>query len=180
MKLATKLLSEETNLAVKNIRSIMTNFPDFGVVDIFAKYPTKDVVASILALSRLQRVNPSFLKAFNNEHSDKSGKSRTGYSDTTSIDKSGGSTNTLSRDSDEEVEEELLCNLAHYATFANAAYGWKIGLLSGKLHLSNLAALTRKTGIHRHNVIATNWSAKTHLPVRKILILHTCFYHILT
>ena len=70
------------------------------------------------------------MKTFNNEHSDKSSEGRTRYSYPDSIDEIGGTTNTIIRDSNDEVEEELLCNLTHYTTFVNKAYSWKIVLLS--------------------------------------------------
>ena len=39
------------------IRSIIKQFKDHGVVDVFKQYPTKDVVMAIVALGRLQRAS---------------------------------------------------------------------------------------------------------------------------
>jgi len=171
--LSTKFLSNETLQAVHNIRSIVTNLSDFGVVDIFAKYPIKDIAASILALARLQHVESSTVVVAttnDGESIDASRKSAANnYSDTTTRTKQGSSSSTtMIRMNNSiignEVEEELLHNLAHYAIFARAAYGWDLKLLSGKLHFSSLTVLTRETGIPQKHVLSTNWSAKTHLP----------------
>jgi len=110
-ELATKLLSEDTAKAVKNINNILNKFSDHGVVDLFQLYSTKDIVMSVLALSRLQRAaNESSLRFASNE------KDENGHSVI--------------------ADMALLSDLAHYAAFANAAYGWKGGLaLSGRLHL---------------------------------------------
>ena len=53
-KIASRLLSAESAMAVKTVRKIIEEFPDHGVKDVFGLYPTKDVVASIIALLRLQ------------------------------------------------------------------------------------------------------------------------------
>ena len=97
--------------AVKNINDILNKFSDHGVVDLFQLYPSKDIVMSVLALSRLQRAaNESSVRFASNE------KDEIGHSVI--------------------ADMALLSDLAHYAAFANAAYGWKGGLaLSGRLHL---------------------------------------------
>jgi len=183
-EIASKLLSNESAIAVKTIRDIIKNFPEHGVVDVFKEYPTKDVVMAILALSRLQRavyVSPTtttpsnrateedgtsgtdilkrVLGRINNSNDNNSG---TPYSSILGNDghagDGDGSDDALKND------HELLADLAHYSVFAHAAYGWKIGLLSGRLHIGDLATLLRKTGIQKHDVINTNWKSKTHLP----------------
>jgi hypothetical protein len=40
-------------MAMKTVRQIIEIFPDHGVIDVFSLYPTKDVIASMLAFSRL-------------------------------------------------------------------------------------------------------------------------------
>ena len=65
-----------------------------------------------------------------------------------------------------EYEKELLSDLAHYAVFANAAYGWKLGFaLSGILHLGDMKALIKKTGVRKEDIVATRWHSRTYLPV---------------
>ena len=55
-QLASKLFSPETLNAIHTIRDILTKFKSHhGVRDLFNDYPTKDVLLSFLALSRLQR-----------------------------------------------------------------------------------------------------------------------------
>ena len=144
--MASKLLSEETSNAVKTIREILRKFPDHGVVDIFKLYSTRDLLLSFLALSRLQRMN-KFL-----EEQD--------VIQTNERDKSNSNSDYHSL-----LDLNLIKDLAHYAVFANAAYGWKMRLLmSGKLHIGNLKLLTDSTGIEEENIIHTNWRSKTHLP----------------
>jgi len=149
--LAKKLLSEETSRAVKKVRNIIKNFPDIGIVDIFNLYPTKDVVNSILALSRLQN-----LKRVEDEISERKYDFSNPSKEASSSD--------INKNNVSMNEPELLCDLAHYAVFANAAYGWKMGLFSRRPRIGNLAALTSKTGIGRRDVIAAKWGSKTHRP----------------
>mmetsp|Transcript_12159 Transcript_12159/g.22780 ORF Transcript_12159/g.22780 Transcript_12159/m.22780 type:complete len:357 (-) Transcript_12159:83-1153(-) len=63
-----------------------------------------------------------------------------------------------------DYEYELLADLAHYATVAHCAYGWKFGLLSGRLHFGDKAMLQRKTGVQKSQIICAQWKSKTHLP----------------
>jgi hypothetical protein len=60
---------------------------------------------------------------------------------------------------------ELLRDLAHYAVFANAAYGWKLDLaLNGKVSRGDLQTLLKKTGIDPEHVVTFESSARTHRP----------------
>ena len=68
---------------------------------------------------------------------------------------------------DNIVDKKIIHDLAYYAIFANAAYSWTLGLLPGQFHWGKFAALSRKTGVLRHNIIAANWKAETCLPVSK-------------
>ena len=66
---------------------------------------------------------------------------------------------------DEEIyEKSLLADLAHYSIYAHCAYGWKFGLLSGKLHLGDKAMLKKKIGIEKQHILSESWTSKTHLP----------------
>ncbi len=196
-QIATKLLSAESAIAVKTIRDIIQNFPEYGVIDVFKEYPTKDVVMSILALSKLQSaVYGLSLMASSSSSSESSRKlfgarllrrgllkrrySRSSRHDSLLLEddiilKSKMNIRNEEGNDDEEedsnhilnnIEYDLLADLAHYAIFANAAYGWKMGLLGGKLHIGDLKTLLRRTGIEERNVIETNWKSQTHLPVR--------------
>lgn len=67
-----------------------------------------------------------------------------------------------------EVEDaELLEDLAHYAVYANAVYGWTMELaFGGRLNLGgDLATVLRRTSIPEDDVIATNWESRAHRPV---------------
>lgn len=153
-QIAAKLLSKESALAMKTIRKVIDSFPDQGIIDVFSLYPTKDLIGSILALSRLQRVVQYHYRRDNTRNDTRQDQTEKTF---TYLWKS----KTL----DLHSERELLSDLAHYSSFAHAAYGWKFGLLlSGKFHLGDSRMLMRKTGVKRHDIIVTNWRSKTHLP----------------
>ncbi len=97
------------------------------MVDVFSEYPTKDVVMSILALSRLQRAvyNITPTTTITQSDREREGESRNGGNNVVCSTISGGDDDVLKN------EYELLADLAHYSVFAHAAYGWKMGLLSG-------------------------------------------------
>ena len=162
-------MSKESQNAVKTIRRILRDFPDHGVVDVFATYPTKDVVASILALSRLQRASAHV------QHLNQVTERSSNFDFVSELLLSGDYKAQEEGQNDLSNEVELLSDLAHYAVFANAAYGWKMGILSGRVHLGDLETLLRKTGIDDRHVISTNWKSKTHLPV-SVCSLLSLFY----
>ena len=121
----------------------MESFPDYGVVDLFGLYSTKDVILSIIALSRLQSVESNY--------------------------KNVKVESTNERDS--PIDIETLNNLAYYAKFAHAAYGWKgLAAFCGRLHLGgDSRALVKRCGITRRDIIMANWHSKANRPVS----LHT-------
>ena len=133
-----KFLSAETAKALDTIRKIMESFPEYGVVDLFGMYSPKDVLLSIVALSRLQRV----LEDHEHRHG-------------------------IASDDDGNLDgdDRLLRELAHYSKWANAAYGWKGGLLSFRLHFGNNRALMKRTGILKRDIVAANWHSKANRPV---------------
>ena len=97
-------------------------------------FSPKDVILSIVALSRLQQVLET--------------------SAPRTIDKS-----TIITDKD------LLEELAHYCTFANAAYGWKGFAFCGRLHLGgDYRVLARSTGIDRRDIVTAKWHSKANRP----------------
>ncbi len=51
-----KFLSEGTRKALKTIYKIIGSFEEYGVVNLLGLYSPKDVIWSVMALSRLQRV----------------------------------------------------------------------------------------------------------------------------
>ena len=134
-KIEQKFLSPETARAIKTIQKLLNAFPDYGVVDLLGLYSPKEVVLSILALSRLQHVLAT------RKHVDGEDEK-----DETSIDKS--------------VIEEL----AYYSIFANVAYGWKGAAFCGRFHFGNDRALRRRTGIEQHDVLMTNWHSRANRP----------------
>lgn len=149
--MATKLLSKESTKAMKAIQKIIDH-DDHGVVDVFALFPTRDLVASMLALSRLQRV----VEYHSASSPSTSGNSCSSYYNS--------QINRMNGTIDLYQENELLSDLAHYSRFAHAAYGWKFGLLSGRLHFSDKNMLVRKIGLPESDIICTSWKSKTHLP----------------
>lgn len=154
-----RLLSKESALAVKTIRKIIKNFPHHGIIDVFSLHPAKDVLASVVALSRLQHVALQ---------STQLGDNSAGYFGLPSSNNS----DTLGDYKNRELkpkERELLADLAHYATFAHCAYGWKFGLLSGGFHLGDKAMLQRKTGIPKRHIMFAHWKSRTHLPAHFVV-----------
>ncbi len=53
--------------------------------------------------------------------------------------------------------------------FQTAVYGWKFGLLSGRVHLGDKSMLLRKTGVKKTDIICAQWKSKTHLPAHFVL-----------
>jgi len=138
--LATKFLSAESATAVKTVRTIISQFSDHGVIDVFKMYPPKDVIASILTLAKLHRVI-SYVE-----------------------DDSPG---------EEWDDLAILEQLARYAVFANAAYGWKMDLaFRGKINRSDLQTLLTRTGIEPEDVVVAEWESKTHRPAYFIVRDH--------
>lgn len=156
-----KLLSSETIKSIQTIRNIVERFPEYGIIDLFAMYSIKDIFWSIVAFSKLQHI----LESDNNEDDDT-------YKDATIVEQRKHDKST-SFDIDE---------LAHYCSFASAAYGWKGFAFCGKLHHpfgGNYRVLARSTGIDRRDIVTANWHSKANLPAyyiardtkRKTLVL---------
>lgn len=176
-ELASRLLSEETARAVKTIRRILSRFSDdHGIVDVLSLYPARAVASSVLALSRLQRalaiasgavrrVDDGGIVNYDGVDGEGSAEGTLAPRRSTSDDEgkmAGDDDNATAID---DVDPDLLSDLARYAVFANAAYGWKGGLaLSGKLHMGDRKALLTKTGIDERDVVAAHWKSRTHRP----------------
>ncbi len=149
------------------MRLVLTKFTENGVKDIFSLYPTKDIVLSAVALSRLQRASSLF--AENMEKKLNVTKKKGSISEFF-FSFFGFTSNNVRGSIDTnkglEYEKELLSDLSHYAVFANAAYGWKLGFaLSGILHLGDMKALIKKTGVRKEDIVTTRWHSSTYLPV---------------
>ena len=155
-----KLLSSETIKAIQTIRDIVERFPEHGIIDLFGLYTMKDIFWSLVAFSKLQHA----LEFDNNEDDDTDYKTAIVQQ---KLEK------TISFDIDE---------LAHYCSFASAAYGWKGFAFCGKLKHpfgGNYRVLARSTGIDRGDIVTANWHSKANLPAyyiarntkRKALVL---------
>jgi len=145
-KMKHKHLSSETAKALKTIRNIIDAFPDYGVVDVFGMYSPKDVIRSIMALSRLQHVLGS------------------------DTNNSKLNNNNDYQNNNDTIDKELLEELAHYCTFANAAYGWKGFAFCGRLHFGgNNRVLVRSTGIDKRDIVTANWHSKANRPAYYIV-----------
>jgi hypothetical protein len=137
-----KFLSTETARALKTINRVLESFPEYGVVDLLGLYSPKDVILSIIALSRLQRV-----VEFCNDRN---------------------SSNENANANSTSISRETLDELAHYATFAHSAYGWKgLAAFCGRFHFGgDNRALVKRTGIRSgRDILMTNWHSKTNRPV---------------
>ena len=122
-------------------------------------YSPKDVIKSIVALSKLQHVIIE--------------------STSKSVDKSSSSSK---KNETMIVDKQLIQELAHYCKFANAAYGWKGFAFCGigwHPFGGNNRMLIRSTGITKHDIITTNWHSKANRPAyyivrdtnRKVIVL---------
>jgi hypothetical protein len=132
-------LSEESALAVKKIRDMLANMEDHGIVDVFSKFTSQEIAASLYALYRLQRAAIRY-EACRED-----------------------------REPDRHPEDlmQVLEDLSHYVVYATAAYGWKMDLaFQRKLHLGDEQALLSKTGIEKEDLIKLSMKSKAHLPVR--------------
>lgn len=147
IQLSTRLLSMESATAVKTVRTILTQFGDHGVVDVFKEYPTRDVVASILALSRLQKASQYYAE----EHQ------------------------LIAKEFDDPELLEKLARYAVFAKAAYG-YKMEL-MMRGRLHLGgDFQALLKETGLSEDDVIVTQWKARTHRPVSTIHIGILCAF----
>eukprot|EP00542_Grammatophora_oceanica_P002584 CAMPEP_0194070340 /NCGR_PEP_ID=MMETSP0009_2-20130614/88130_1 /TAXON_ID=210454 /ORGANISM="Grammatophora oceanica, Strain CCMP 410" /LENGTH=615 /DNA_ID=CAMNT_0038723605 /DNA_START=271 /DNA_END=2118 /DNA_ORIENTATION=+ len=157
--LATRLLSPESARAVKSVRSVITQLSSHhGVENVFRKYPPKDLVYAILALGKLQRAAEQYRKIEDLDY----------YypQKVDSTSKRKRSTRIKKSSSFKEFKDmELLKEIAYFAVYANAAYGWTLDLaLSGRVNLGDLETLLKRTGLKEEEVIAAEWESKTHRP----------------
>ncbi|KAL7452052.1 hypothetical protein ACHAWC_003790 [Mediolabrus comicus] len=144
-KMEQQFLSKETARRIKTIKRILASFPDYGVVDLFGLYSPKEVVLSIVALSRLQHVLETRNNMSDNDDDDK---------------------DTLEKKKNETaIDNDILDELAHYCVFANVAYGWIPGVaFCGRFHFGNERALIRRTNIHQRDILMTHWHSRGNRP----------------
>ncbi|GKY92523.1 hypothetical protein MPSEU_000222600 [Mayamaea pseudoterrestris] len=116
-----------------------------GLWTSLAKYSTPDILKSLYALARLQKA------ALYHELQQEEQRLQAEKDD-----KSASST----------IEPELLQDLAYYAIFANAAYGWKLDLAwNRRLSLGgDIATILAHTNLSHDDIIAQEWTSKTHRP----------------
>jgi len=128
-EVAAKVLSPETNTAVRRIRTIINGLePEYGVIDVFSRYPPKDLVSAVLALSRLQHASDYYTASFLPQESSSS------ISDQQLVTP--------------ENNPQLISDLAHYSVFATVAYGWKGSMaVSGRFRVGNIQTLIQRTGM---------------------------------
>jgi hypothetical protein len=132
-------MSHETITAAKTVRAILASVDDHGVIDVFSKYSTQDLFASVFALSRIQAA----CCQYENLYSDRD------------------------MDNNHFPDEDLLDDLRYYAPFATAAYGWKMDLATaGRLHRGDRNALVKMTGVDLEDIVSVNWESRTNRPVR--------------
>jgi len=135
-QLASRLLSVESATAVKTVRKILTQFGDHGVVDVFKEYPPRDVVSSILALSRLQKASQYYAE----EHQ------------------------MIAKEFNDPELLEKLARYAVFAKAAYG-WKMDLAM-RGRLHLGgDSQALLKETGINEEDLIVASWKARTHRPV---------------
>jgi hypothetical protein len=155
------MFSKESVEVVRTIRSILSNVhTEHGVVDVFGKYRAMDVLSSIVALSRLQRIVVPYERSILMERNNCDQRRH----------------NNDNHDNHNIDDWSLVQELVHYAKYAHAAYGWTLDLaLRWKLHFGgNHQALIHLTGIHRDDIVMAEWHAKPpHRPAYYIVRDHT-------
>lgn len=209
IQVASRVLDPESTQAIKTVRDIITNNGDHdhGVVDVFQKYKPQDVWSSIYALSRLQRaahqhwqqelclqqqVMPNDDDNIDRRHDDEEHDNNN--MDNYYYGRRLSTKSSLQQSYPIVNDTALLDDLAHYAVYANAAYGWTMDLVFGQRRpwpfggkrrhhrrqrrrqrddgdgpfpsfpMGNLQTLLRRTGIPRRDVVAAVWESKTHRP----------------
>lgn len=98
------------------------------------QYPTRVIISSLYAMSRLQEA------------------ARLARTSQPSLQQPFNATR----------EHSLLRDLLHYATFASAAYGWKLEFaLRGKLHgRDDMNVLLARTGLAEDDIVVTKWDSE--------------------
>ncbi|KAL7581610.1 hypothetical protein ACA910_022165 [Epithemia clementina (nom. ined.)] len=107
-RIASRIITGRSRSAILTIIEIIQSFEDHGVVDLFGKYSQPQIFLSIVAYS-------GFQKTFERE-----GLAEHYHSDITYPPR-----DIVKKGNDDDAA--LLNNLAHYASYASAAYGWKLG-----------------------------------------------------
>lgn len=135
--IASRLLPSETRRALGTVTTILSRLhQEHGVVDLLRLYKKHQVLTAMAALNRLQSAARRYEHLHDNVH------------DGT------------------HASKELLQELAHYAVYANAAYGWKMDLaLRRKFSRGgSIASLIRKTGIQYEDVVVAKWESRVNRP----------------
>ena len=203
------MMSSETAKAIQSIRRILTTLDvNHGVLDVLSLYPTKDVIMSVVCLSRLQHAASKYVSllekkpssfdydAFTNsaydlfslvwkqenlnQKGDDANERRNEKAISIVNRKLPSHRNVMNSNitnNDIEHERELLYELAHYAVFASAAYGWAMGLLSGKLYRNNLVTLLSKTGVKVSTYSQLLISTCTKYILKSFLLARECDYN---
>ena len=123
---------------MKTIQEILDSAHDHGVVDIFKKYPTQELIAAIYALSRLQAASEYHLGQIEKQQ-----------------------VHGPMKDFPKLHDDDFLEELCHYAPFASAAYGWKLDLATaGMFHRGDLHAVVKMTKIDPEDIIKVEWEAR--------------------
>lgn len=136
LQLASRVLTSDTVEAVKTIRTIIESVNDHGVIDIFKKHRTQELMGSIYAFARLQTACEVFDR-----------------------------NNVLNNPSAKQIDPALLQDLIRYVPFASAAYGWKLDLATaGRLHRGDLEALVRMTGVDEDDIVKVVWESRANRP----------------
>jgi hypothetical protein len=136
-----------------SIRSILRNAQNHhGIVNVFTNRSVTDIVTATIALHRLQT---AALQHNAREPScERLGRRR-----------------RRRRRLVVRHEAALMRDLAHYAVYAHAAYGWVLDLATRqRLHWGNAHCLMRQANVHnRSDIVHANWQSQTHRPAYYII-----------
>jgi pimeloyl-ACP methyl ester carboxylesterase len=158
-------MSSETVQASQTVRRIFASVRDHGVIDVFSKYPTQELLASVYALSRLQAASQAYerrkyyLDQVEEEEDDDDDDVRYDEEEDHTLNSTTTTTTPYCKDT------ALLEELAYFLPFASAAYGWTMDLATaGRLHFGDLEALLKKTSIRSEDVVTVNMESQANRP----------------
>jgi Lipase (class 3) len=154
-------MSSETAQASQTVRRILASVRDHGVIDVFSKYPTQELLASVYTLSRLQAAS----QAYERRRYYLDQVEEVDDDDEAEDDTFNSTTTTTTTTTPYCTDTALLKELAYFLPFASAAYGWTMDLATaGRLHFGDLEALLKKTSIRPEDVVTVNMESQANRP----------------
>lgn len=143
-QLVARLLKSDTIAAMKTVQTIFESAQDHGVIDVFKRYTTQELVSALYALSRLQATSDSY---------------------------SSKQIEEFPLCQDEALLDEL-CHYAPFACAAYG-WELDL-VTAGRFHRGDLHALTRITKVQQDDIVQVEWESRPNRPVRGALLVCFC------